>query len=194
MKRKLHAGGLSAVIIGAVLLLAACGGTGAEANPSSSEAPATTLAAGGGAEEPVVTTGGDETPVEQPAPGSEEQPALPGSGSGSATLTVGGDTWSFDSVLCAFGEQQIGQEGAEFVLSAIEGGLQLYATIDSYGHSVSLNDIEDFENPSVSLESDWSTGEFIELSGKQVRATALFLDYNTDSLAGVEGTLVASCP
>jgi len=59
---------------------------------------------------------------------------------------------------------------------------------------VSLEDIEDFKNPSVSLESDWSMGEFIEVSGEQVRATALFLDYNTDSLAGVEGTLVAACP
>ena len=192
MKQKLHAGGLPAVIIGAVLLLAACGGTGAEANPGSSEAPATTLGAGGGAEEPVVTTAAEEVPAEQPAQESPQPPASPGSGS--ATLTVGGETWQFDSVLCAFGEQQIGQEGAEFVLSAIDNGLQLYATIDSYGHSVSLNDIEDFENPSVSLESDWSTGEFIELSGKQVRATALFVDYTSDSLAGTEGTLVAVCP
>jgi hypothetical protein len=141
-----------------------------------------------------VTTVSDETPAEPTAPVDQEQPVVPVSGSGSATLTIGGETWQFDSALCAFGEAQTGQEGAEFVLSAIQNGLQLYATIDSYGHSVSLNDIQDFENPSVSLESDWAMGEFIELSGKQVRADALFLDYNTDDLVGTEGTLVAVCP
>jgi len=187
MERKLYAGGLPAVVAAAVFLLAACGGTGGEG-------PAATLATGAGGDEPVVTTGGEEIPAEAPLPGSQEEPVLPGSGSGSASITIGGETWQFDNVLCAFGEQEIGQEGAEFVLSAIEDGLQLYATIDSYGHSVSLDDIEDFENPSVSLESDWSMSEFIELSGRQVRATAVFLDYNTDDLAGVEGTLVAACP
>ncbi len=84
-------------------------------------------------------------------------------GGGSASLTVAGQTYTFDSVLCAFGPDQIGQEGAEFVLSAIQDGTQLYFSIDSFGHGVSLDDIEDFENPSVS----WSSvGDgFIELDG-----------------------------
>ena len=57
-------------------------------------------------------------------------------GGGSARLVVGDDEWTFDSVLCAFGEEQIGQEGAEFVLSSIQDGLQMYASIDSFGHSI----------------------------------------------------------
>lgn len=122
-------------------------------------------------------------------------------GGGSATLTVGDETWNFDSVLCAFGEEQIGQEGAEFVLSSIQDGLQLYASVDSFGHSVSLNDINDFENPSVSLTADkfsasmaGGSAEFVTLDGTRVEATAPFLDDTSDGMETVEGTLQADCP
>lgn len=114
-------------------------------------------------------------------------------GGGSATLVVGDQTWTFDSVLCAFGEEQIGQEGAEFNMSAIQDGLQLYASIDSFGHTVSLNDIEDFANPSVALEAFPGDAE-IALDGKNVSATASFVDSTSDSFDGVEGTLEATCP
>jgi hypothetical protein len=114
-------------------------------------------------------------------------------GGGSATLVVGDQTWAFDSVLCAFGEEQIGQEGAEFNMSAIQDGLQLYASIDSFGHSVSLNDIENFAEPSVALEAFPGDAE-IALDGKSVSATASFVDSTSDSFEGVEGTLEATCP
>lgn len=121
-------------------------------------------------------------------------------GGGGATLTVGEETWSFDSVLCARGEDEIGQEGAEFVLSALKDGLQLYVSIDSFGHSVSLNDIQDFENPSVSLSADPFTAqmtgnpeEFIELSGDSVGARVVFVDDTADG-ATVDGVLEAACP
>jgi hypothetical protein len=114
-------------------------------------------------------------------------------GGGAATLTVGGQTWIFGSVLCAFGEEQIGQAGAEFNLSAIQDGLQLYASIDSFGHSVSLNDIENFADPSVDLEALTAEG-FIVLDGKSVQAAAPFIDGTSDSFEGVEGTLEATCP
>ena len=80
-------------------------------------------------------------------------------GGGGATFTANGETWEFPSVLCAFGEDQIGQPGGVFNLSAIADGLQLYVSIDDSGaaHSLSLNDIEDFENPSVSLRSTRSS-------------------------------------
>ncbi len=122
-------------------------------------------------------------------------------GGGSATLTVGDDTWNFDSVLCAFGEEQIGQEGAEFVLSSIQDGLQLYVSIDSFGQSVSLNDVADFENPSVALHADGFSAataggseEFVVLDGTHVEATAPFRDDTSDSFDTVEGTLQADCP
>jgi len=113
-------------------------------------------------------------------------------GGGSARFVVGDNEWTFDSVLCAFGEEQIGQEGAEFVLSSIQDGLQMYASIDRFGHSVSLDDIEDFENPSVSLSS---VGDgFINVDGKSVSAEAEFVDGTGDGIATTPGTFEATCP
>jgi hypothetical protein len=123
------------------------------------------------------------------------------SGGGGATLTVGDTTWTFDRVLCAFGPEEIGQEGAEFVLSSLQDGLQLYVSIDSFGHSVSLDDVSDFQNPSVSLSAEKFTAaangspeEFVEVNGNEVTSTALFLDGTTDDLEPNEGTLEATCP
>ena len=113
-------------------------------------------------------------------------------GGGSARFVVGDDEWTFDSVLCAFGEEQIGQEGAEFVLSSIQDGLQMYVSIDSFGHSISLDDIEDFENPSVSLSSDGD--DFIIVDGKSVSAAAEFIDFTGDDFTSTPGTLEATCP
>ena len=188
------------------LVLAACGGDdGAEGDV------ATTDSLGEQLEETLE----DETPEDLPDPDTVEEEAQEmaddmaegledlqeSEGGGSATLTVGGETWEFDSVLCAFGPEEIGQEGAEFVLSSIQDGLQLYASIDSFGHSVSLNDIQDFENPSVSLSADSFTAqatggpeEFVEVDGKDISATASFIDDTTDSFEGTEGTLTATCP
>jgi hypothetical protein len=113
-------------------------------------------------------------------------------GGGSARFVVGDDEWTFDSVLCAFGEEQIGQEGAEFVLSSIQDGLQMYVSIDSFGHSISLDDIEDFENPSVSLSSEGD--DFIVVDGKSVSAAAEFIDFTGDDLSTTPGTFEATCP
>ncbi|MEM7286749.1 MAG: hypothetical protein AAF480_10395 [Actinomycetota bacterium] len=163
-------------------------------------------ACGGDDDDGSVSFGGDGAPeievdaedfIEDPEGAAEElaeqieerQEAV---GGGSATLTVGDQTWTFSSVLCAFGEDEIGQEGAEFVLSSIQDGMQMYASIDSFGHSVSLDDIEDFENPKVSLSA--FSGEFIELDGKNVRAEAEFADGTSDDFAMVAGVFEATCP
>lgn len=113
-------------------------------------------------------------------------------GGGSASLTVGDQTYQFDSVLCAFGEDEIGQEGAEFVLSAIADGTQLYFSIDSFGHSVSLDDIEDFENPRVSLASFGD--DFIQIDGRSASGDAEFMDSTSDSLDLIAGSFEATCP
>lgn len=123
-------------------------------------------------------------------------------GGGGATLTVGDESWTFDSVLCAFGEDEIGQEGAELVVSSIQDGLQLYVSIDSFGHSTTLDDVEDFENPSVGLLAGGPVAslgggeeEFIDVDGRDVTAEAQF----TDALANepnamTAGTLDATRP
>ena len=89
-------------------------------------------------------------------------------------------------------EEEIGQEGAEFVLSSIQDGMQMYATTDRFGHSISLDDIEDFENPSVSLSS---VGDgFINVDGKSVSADADFVDNAGDGTTPTAGTFEATCP
>lgn len=113
-------------------------------------------------------------------------------GGGSASLTVGGETYAFDGVLCAFGEEETGQVDAEFVMSAIANGTQLYFSIDQFGHKVSLDDIEDFENPSVSWDSRGE--EFIQLNGRSASGEAGFVDGTQEGQETEAGTFEATCP
>lgn len=113
---------------------------------------------------------------------------------GAASLTIGDETWDFDGVLCAFGPDEIGQEGAEFVLSAIADGVQFYLSIDEFGHSASIHDVENFEDPTVSWDSDTNADEFINLSGKEASGEVGFVDYETDLMEAVPGSFEATCP
>ena len=201
------------VILALAMALAACGGgdddqpagagsavavedtadVGAADVSDEADAPETGDAAAETAEEAVVAVATEAADNLQ-----EVQDAR---GGGSATLTVGDEIWVFDTVLCAFGEEEIRQEGAEFVLSSLQDGLQLYASIDSFGHSVSLNDIEDFTNPSVALSATTGVArfnggpeEFVEVDGKAIRAEVILDDETTDELTGVAGVLEAVCP
>ena len=131
-----------------------------------------------------------EQMAEELADGLEAQQEA--QGGGSATLTVGDSSWTFDRVLCAIGEEETGQEGAEFVLSSIQDGLQFYVSIDSFGHSVSLNDIEDFENPSVALVSEFGADEFIQLDGKNVSGEVTMVQ--EDGTGGEPATFEGTCP
>ncbi len=185
-------------ILALSLLVAACGDDNADVtttagSPTTTEAPATT-----GAVETTTTRAAAETTTSVAADPAPDPPA----DGGEATFTVGGETYEFDSVLCAFGPKQIGQEGAEFVLSAIDGDLQLYVSIDSFGHSVSLFDIEDFDDPSVSWTADsflanlaGAAPEFVEVSGTAVSAEGLFdIEATDEEIETVPGTLAAVCP
>lgn len=114
-------------------------------------------------------------------------------GGGSATLTVGDETYRFDSVLCAFGEDEIGQEGAEVVVSSLQDGTQFYVSVDSFGHSVSLNDIENFEDPSVNL-STFGADDFISVDGGTVSGDASFVDGTSDAFEEIPGSFEVTCP
>jgi hypothetical protein len=128
---------LGAAVALALLLLPACGDDDGGSQPAASDTGGDADTGGDGS-----TTAGDQTT----AGGG---PA----GGGSATLTIGGETWTFDTVRCAVGEETQSDEW-DFVLSAIQDGLQLSvdrgAETGQYGDSIELDDIEDFENPSVS--------------------------------------------
>jgi len=181
---------LVALFAGFALLVAGCGDDDSETN-----AAPTDDAAQPGADDEVGADADDAgaelgEAIDDMVDNLEDTQAA--QGGGSATLVVGDQEWTFDSVLCAFGEEQIGQDGAVFNLSSIQDGMQMYASIDSFGHSVSLNDIEDFENPSVSLDA--SGDEFITLDGKSITADGEFMDGTSESFDTIPGTFTATCP
>ncbi len=181
------------MLVSLVMLVAACGGDASTDVAATPDATLDTEALQQDAEATAATL------AENLTESLEGQQAA--AGGGSATLTVGDQTWTFNGALCAFGEEMIGQEGAVFNLSSIQDGLQLYVSIDSFGHSITLNDIANFQDPSVDLEASGfsasmagTSEEFVELDGGHVEATAPFIDDLTDSLDPIEGTLVADCP
>jgi hypothetical protein len=177
------------VLIVIVSVLAACSddnGTSSDGNATST--PDTVSAAPSAPTEDEVADSAQDM-ADDLADDLEEQQAA--QGGGSATLVVGDQQWTFQSVLCAIGEEQTGQAGAEFVLSSIQDGLQMYASIDSFGHSVSLNDIQDFENPSVAIS--WLGQSGINVAGKEVTAEVEMIDETSDDFETVAGTIMATC-
>ena len=186
------------ILVGTALALTACGGESeAPPAPATQAAPTTTPEPAPEPTDGAPATGYDdgaiemEEEIEEIAASMEAQQT-----GGSASVTIGDQTWDFDGVLCAFGPEEIGQEGAEFVLSAIGDGLQFYISVDAMGQFVSLNDIENFEDPALSWEADQdASGEgFIQVDGKDVSGEATFIDYISESWDEVEGSFEGSCP
>jgi hypothetical protein len=174
---------LTALLSLTALIAAACGSSASAPESTAADAPPEGINVDELIEDP-------EGFVEDLTDSLEEQQSS--QGGGSATLVVGDQTWTFGPVLCAFGPEEIGQEGAVFVLSAIQDGLQMYVSIDDFGEFITLDDIEDFENPAVSIGS--SGGASIEIDGKSVRADAEFIDSVDDAFATIPGTFEATCP
>lgn len=110
---------------------------------------------------------------------------------GTASLSIGDLSWEFTHVVCAFGEDEIGIEGAEFNMIAGNGSASVYAAIDP-GHTY----IE-FADPTA---ADATQREFItlieptiEIDGKNIYAPASFATYeDPDTL--LMGALTATCP
>lgn len=174
-----------AILLGATALVAAsCGSSSTAAElASETDTPAPEIDMGDLLEDP-------EGVVDEIVDSLAEQQSS--QGGGSATFVVGDQEWTFSPVLCAFGPDEIGQEGAEFVLSSIQDGAQLYVSIDSFGHFISLNDITDFENPSVDLGS-YGDGS-VELDGRTVTAEMDFIDGTVEEFITIPGTFEATCP
>lgn len=191
----------SALVAVLAVSLAACGGGDFASGQDTSNSPDPGSDQSSDPSSPVADSAAEEAQDMADSLAESLESRQEAVGGGSATLTVGDQTWSFGRVLCAFGADQIGQEGAEFVLSSLQDGLQLYVSIDSYGHSVTLDDVSDFENPSVSLAANsfsaslaGASDEFVEVEGKEIRASAPFVDETTDGTETVSGTLEATCP
>ncbi|HUG94067.1 MAG TPA: hypothetical protein VML55_24770, partial [Planctomycetaceae bacterium] len=133
---------------------------------------------------------------------------------GSAVLTIGDQTWEFDGVFCAFSAEVTQNENVPFSITSFTTSdtgarAQLDASVvDLSGAgevsgenlSVTFNDVEDFENPSIS----WNTNSFealggqtptLNIDGKNVRIEATFDDGLTElDIEAIPGSLEANCP
>lgn len=135
-------------------------------------------------------------------------------GGSAATLTIGNESWEFASVFCAFSTEETQQQNVPFTVSGFTTSstgarAQMDASIvDLTGLgdmspenlTVTLDDVEDFENPSVSwadnsLEIFGGSTPELNIDGKNVTINAVFDDNLTeDETEAIPGTLVASCP
>jgi len=132
-------------------------------------------------------------------------------GMGSATLTIGDETWEFDEFGCAFGYDATQSETYSFSSNSFgehsDGSrVQMQANIeDDTGqeryegagviYTVDINDIENFEDPSVAWEARGSAETIVvRIDGNRVTAEGVFDDLLTDlEIEEVPGTLVATC-
>lgn len=169
-----------------------------------------------GSDDPVAGADGAsaESTVAQSESGSEESSdggAESGpQGSGSATLTIGDKVYEFDNYYCAEGIENTRNDSVPFSSGAfgeVEGSrAQLDASMydpegrdsmDAEGvkFSVTLNDIDDFENPVV----DWTDAFFVDeppvfsYDGDTLRIEAMFDDELTEEMEQIPGVLEATC-
>jgi hypothetical protein len=123
---------------------------------------------------------------------------------GSATLTVGDQTFEFDNFLCAFGHDATQSDVYAFSSNSFgeyQGTrVQMQANIrDESGsgrfdgpdltHEVYVQDVEDFENPAVDLEMNAPEG--ITIDGYSITAQGTLQNMLTSEQ--VSGSLEATC-
>ncbi len=156
----------------------------------------TVLAVGG-----VACSDGDDDPLSSdpeattagPAGEDEEgpDPSVAGrSTGGSASLTIDETTWDFGQVNCAFGEDEIGIEGATWNMAARDGSLSLYAAIDPDATYIELADLDDMEATNLMASGDVE----LEIDGKQVSGNGTFFDVNGDGGLELVGRIEVLCP
>jgi hypothetical protein len=125
---------------------------------------------------------------------------------GSATLTIGDQTWEFDSFLCAFGHDATQSDVYSFS-SDTRGDhegvrVQVQANIrDSSGagrfegadlsHDVFITDVTNLGNPIIDLS--FNAPEGIRIDGNDLTAEGQFDDKLTEEIEAIPGTLVARC-
>ena len=132
-------------------------------------------------------------------------------GNGTGTLTIGDETWEITGVVCDFSSNDFPFDLSGFTTSSTGAQAQVSAGIydpagegrtegDGVSHTISINDVEDSQNPSVSWDSydpgASSGGEETRLTidGKSVHGEAAFIDGFADELEVVSGTLEVECP
>ena len=191
--------------IGLTLTLTACGAAGSTPANDGAGGPAAAT------EDNAESTAGASKGA-----GGSAQP-VPPAGAGSATLTIGGETWDFAGFMCAFGHEATHSDVYSFSsnsygVHSTGARVQMQANIrdesgqgryegDGIVYEISLDDITDFENPSVSWASSNSelypgagSGEaVVQIDGMHVTAQGKFDDGRTNEVEMVAGTLDATC-
>jgi hypothetical protein len=195
------------------LVLALVGCAAEPAAESGGDTSATTAAATGTTTAGATTTSGDSDGGDSGSSGDGGSGGSGGiGGGGEATLTIGDVVYTFDNYYCASGASETLNDDVPFSSGAfgeVEGvRVQLDASVydpsgegrmegDGVVHSVTLDDIEDFENPSVSWHAEsgfLGAAEFtIQYDGSTVFVEAMFNDDTTDEGEAVSGTLEATC-
>jgi hypothetical protein len=117
-------------------------------------------------------------------------------GSGAATLTIADRTWQFEGFQCAFESSGVLNEGTALgtnIFGAIDG-VQVQMQIDVYDDGTAqftMDDIEDFENPSVNyLET---TDITVTVDGDTVRAAGDVTDQASENFDVVAMTFEGEC-
>lgn len=130
-----------------------------------------------------------QAPVEESADEPADEPAP--AGNIAITMSIGDETWEFPAALCAYKYAPAGEAGSEWNVSHVDNGLQVYIADDEFGTLVSVADIENGGNPTVSWEA---IGDAVEITvkGNDVTASGTFSDGVNGGTA--QGTLIATCP
>ena len=205
MKKMLMALAICAVV------LAACGGADA-ATESGPVATTATTATTDASDDSPANDGTAANDVDGSAEAADDgtaddSGASSSGGSGSATLVVGDHTYQFDSFVCAFGYNST--QSATFSFSSnfigevdgVQVQLQLDVedasggdrlTGDGVVQKIHLDDIADFENPSISVSSNDLAATF---DGDSITADGTFWDAVADPnrLVALAGTFEATC-
>lgn len=169
---------MRAVFLSVLLLLAvACGG-GNDAEPAADTSAQDTGSTPAGA-----------ASVSEDAASEPGDSAAPPAGGAGITLTIGDETWQFDSALCAYTNAPAGEDGSEWNVSFKQGDLQVYVNQDSYGPSISLTDVVNYGTLEWTAEGDAVT---LTVDGNDITGSGTFTD-KTGSGLEREGTLTASC-
>lgn len=118
-------------------------------------------------------------------------------GSGRATVVIGDETWEFDQVTCAFGEEETGVEGAVVNFSARNGSLSLYLAAEADGNYIELSDLDDLENGvNHTTMGVGAPNPVIEVVDRSISSEAGFYSYDDTGgeVGPVDGTVTATCP
>ena len=172
------------LVVVAALIGVSCSSDGStDTGPDTPDAATTT-----NQESPPKTEAPAEEPADKPADEPADEPVA--TGGIAITISIGDETWEFPAALCAYKNAPAGEAGSEWNVSHVNNGLQVYIADDEFGTLVSVADIENGGNPTVSWEAIGDAVE-ITVNSNDVTASGTFTDGVNGGTA--QGTLTATC-